>query len=343
MPAFVAAATPYLNTLPTQSVVSTTVPGNGDINPYGVAVVPRSVGMLVKGDVLVSNFNAKSNLQGTGTTIVQISPAGSLKLFATVMPSDAPKCTGGIGLTTGLVVLRDGWVVVGSLPTKDGMSATAKAGCLIVLNSAGKVAETFQGNGINGPWDMTALDNGSSAWLFVSNVLNGTVAANGKTVHGGTVLRIGLMVSTSKKPVMVSHRVIGWGFAETTDPSALVIGPTGLGLAGNGDLYVADTLDNRIAVIKAATMRMTSSHRGMTVTMNGSLMQPLGLAMAPNGDILTMNAGDGNIVETTRGGHQVVTRLLDSIGAGTLFGLAVDRSHGLYFVDDGSNDLQLLH
>ena len=55
--------------------IASTVPKNGYVNPYGVAVVPASVGHLVAGDVLVSNFNNHRNLQGTGTTIVQISPS----------------------------------------------------------------------------------------------------------------------------------------------------------------------------------------------------------------------------------------------------------------------------
>src|SRR5215472_3589406 len=49
-----------------------TVPPNGDVNPYGVAVVPATIGKLVQGNILVSNFNNSNNLQGTGTTIVQI-------------------------------------------------------------------------------------------------------------------------------------------------------------------------------------------------------------------------------------------------------------------------------
>lgn len=339
----VAKTPPFLGSLPMQTVVGSTVPGNGDVNPYGVAVVPRSVGMLVRGDVLVSNFNASSNLQGTGTTIVQIAPDGSLSVFATVMPSDVPSCPGGVGLTTALAVLRSGWVVVGSLPTADGSAATAKAGCLIVLDSSGHVAQSIQGGPIDGPWDMTALDRGDSAVLFVSNVLNGTVAAGGGVVGNGTVVRIGLSIPDAGSPTMTSERVIGWGFPERTDPAALVIGPTGLGLAGE-NLYVADTLDNRIAVIAGAVDRMSASHLGRTVSVGGSLNQPLGLAISPKGDIVTMNAGDGNAVETDRYGHQVVTRLLDSGGGGTLFGLAVaPGGHGLYFVDDGSNNLQLLH
>ena len=97
-----------------------------------------------------------------------------------------------MGLTTALSVLPGGWVVVGSLPTSNGKSATAKAGCLIVLGPSGHVRETLSGHGINGPWDMTALSYGNTAQLFVTNVLNGTVAAGGTTVNQGTVLRITL-------------------------------------------------------------------------------------------------------------------------------------------------------
>ena len=59
------------------------------------------------------------NLQGTGTTIVQIAPDGTFSLFAQIDPT-AVSCPGGIGLTTALVALRSGFVVVGSLPTVDG-------------------------------------------------------------------------------------------------------------------------------------------------------------------------------------------------------------------------------
>jgi hypothetical protein len=335
---------PFLNMLPAQTQIASTVPGNGDINPYGMAIVPRSTGALVKGDVLISNFNAASNFQGTGTTIDQIAPNGAFHLFATVMPSDVMgRCPGGVGLTTALSVLKSGWVIVGSLPTSDGTSATAKAGCLIVLDRWGHVAETIMGSPINGPWDMTAADNGDSAMLFVSNVLNDTVSGGGKVVHDGTVVRVDLSIPDGHMPMVTSEKVIGWGFPEKTDPAALVIGPTGLALSGR-TLYVADTLDNRLAAIADAPDRMSASHKGKTITQNDSLNQPLGLAIAPNGDILSVNAGDGNAVETTPSGHQVVTRTIDAAGGGSLFGLVVaPNGHGLYFVADDSNTLQFLH
>ena len=123
----------------TISVVASTVPANGDVNPYGMARVPQSKGALVEGNILVSNFNNSANLQGTGTTIVQISPRGAVSLFAQIDANTLPgPCPGGVGLTTALSVLRSGWVIVGSLPTTDGTSATAQAGCLLVLDSNGQ-------------------------------------------------------------------------------------------------------------------------------------------------------------------------------------------------------------
>src|SRR5262252_9798066 len=184
--------------------IASTVPHNGDVNPYGVAVVRHSEGKLVQGNVLVSNFNNSKNLQGTGTTIVQISPGGHRTVFAHITRSTLPgRCPGGVGLTTALDVLPGGWVVVGSLPTRNGNAKTAKAGCLIVVNNQGRAAETLSGHGINGPWDMTAISRGGAAALFVTNDLNGTVAANGAVVHRGTVLRLILKLRGSSPPVLV--------------------------------------------------------------------------------------------------------------------------------------------
>ena len=181
---------PYLSRFSTVTNVASTVPANGDVNPYGIAVVPQSEGKLVEGDTLVSNFNNVKNLQGTGTTIVQIAPSGAVSVFAQLGGALPGACPGGVGLTTALTTLPGGWVVVGSLPTSDGTSTTAQAGCLIVLNSVGTPVETWSGDNINGPWDMTAISNDFGAELFVSNVLNGTVAKSPATVYRGTVVRL---------------------------------------------------------------------------------------------------------------------------------------------------------
>jgi hypothetical protein len=259
---------PILDRLQTISTVASTVPANGDVNPYGVTLVPGTNGKLHRGHVLVSNFNNQANLQGTGTTIVDVAPNGVVSLFAQIDATKLPDpCPGGVGLTTALVVLRSGWVIVGSLPTSDGMAATAQAGCLIVLNSDGVPVKTFSGSPINGPWDMTAVERDHDASLFFTNVLNGTVAADGQVVNQATVVRLDL--DLHGEPSIRSATVIASGFPARTDPAALVIGPTGLGLSPAAScapfkyaadcnrsptadqvLYVADTLGNRVASVR---------------------------------------------------------------------------------------------
>jgi hypothetical protein len=337
----------------TINTISSTVPSDGDVNPYGVFRIPRSVGRLVRGNILVSNFNNSSNLQGTGTTLVEIAPNGAFTLFAQIDATTLPgACPGGVGLTTALVVLRSGWVVVGSLPTSDGTAAMAQAGCLLVLDSLGNVVETITDPQINGPWDMTVFDQTGDkgipgrAALFVTNVLNGTVAAGGNIVNEGTVLRIDLSVPLGSMPSAASITVIGSGFPERTDPAALVIGPTGLALSKNHKtLYVSDSLNNRIAAITNPLTRTSSNNSGATVSSGGSLNDPLGMALAINGDILTVNGNDGFLVETTPSGAQIFTTLLDDTGsppgAGALFGLTDVPGLGVVFVDDASNTLNL--
>jgi len=349
----------YLGGLTQNNPVASTVPGNGDVNPYGVAIVPRSTGDLVRGDVLVSNFNNKittaspTGQQGLGTTIMQVSPSGGVTQFAGINGHVAGCPGGGVGLTTALVVLRSGWVIVGSLPTTDGTASTlGPSGCLIVLDSHGRVREAFSGNGINGPWDMTARDLGGLTELFVTNVLNGIVpppagSTINSTANEGTVLRILITSDPFRLPRRLETTQIGSGFAETTDPAALIIGPTGVGLGQDGTLYVADTVNNRIAAISDAASRSSDDGTGQTVTKKKNLMGPLGLAIAPNGDILTVNSGNGDIVETTPAGKQVADETIDLStpggAGGDLFGLAVSLDgRAVYYVNDGNNMLYRL-
>jgi hypothetical protein len=356
-----------LQKLQTVTPIFSTVPGNGDVNPYGIALVPRSVGNLHAGHFLVSNFNNSGNQQGTGTTIVDIAPDGSTFAVFSQLSADSlhGACPGGVGLTTALSVLESGWVIVGSLPTSAANpSLPPQAGCLIVINSNGNAVGTISGGKINGPWDMTAFQAGPITELFVTNVLNGTDAANGNVVNEGTVVRVTLLAVPDVKPVVLNETVIGSGFAETLNSSALVIGPTGVGLSqpcnvldvddcplggvfpGEVSLYVADTVNSRIAVIPFALTRETSAGTGITLTSGGFLNAPLGLAVAPNGHVLTVNGGDGNIVETTPRGTQLAEELLDNQGSpqgnGALFGLAFDGENRIFFVDDDENQLNLL-
>jgi hypothetical protein len=335
----------FIGGLNNVATVSSTIPANGDVNPYGVAIVPQSHGNLTAGDILVSNFNNAANKQGTGTTIVEVSPGGRQKLFATIPATSVP---GRVGLTTALVALRSGWVIVGSLPTADGTSATATPGELFVLDPSGHVREVIRGDGIDGPWDATALDRGSTADLFVSNVLNGITKGQPATTTKGNVVRLALNL-TGAIPRVVSSTVIANGISVHTDPAALIVGPTGVALSPSGTLFVADTVNSRIARVPDAIDRNSAVNAGAasaTVAAGTPLNGPLGLALTPNGDLLAANGGDNNLVELTQGGKFVATKDVDTADppGGALFGLATTANpNRVYFVNDDANTLNVLH
>jgi len=341
---------PFIGGLHKVAVVASTIPANGDVNPYGVAIVPRSHGRLTAGDVLVSNFNnaptkgAPGGQQGRGTTIVEVSPGGHQRLFATIPAKDGH---GGVGLTTALVALRSGWVIVGSLPTADGTSATAKPGELFVLDARGKVREVIRGHGIDGPWDATALDLGSVADLFISNVLNGITNGQPATTTNGNVVRLTLKL-TGSEPRVVASTVIANGISVHTDPAALIVGPTGVALSPSGTLFVADTANSRIARIPDAIFRSHPVNAGTpsaTVSADPHLNGPLGLALTPNGDLLAANGGNNNLVELTQHGKVVAVRDVDTADppGGALFGLATTANpRQVYFVNDDTNTLNVL-
>jgi hypothetical protein len=334
----------FLGQLHGLTQLASTVPANGDVNPYGVAVITASGGRLTAGDILVSNFNDKANVQGTGTTLVEVSPAGKASVFASISALPAGQsCPGGIGLTTALGILPGGWVVVGSLPTTKGgaLPGLDPAGCLIVLNDQGTVAETITNPDIVGPWDLTVKSSATSAEVFVSNALGGNTSTDhGVPVTGNcTVVRLDLTLSPTAPPQLSSSTVIGTSFPWRANKAALVLAPTGLALAANGTLYVDDTLTNSVSAIPQALTR-TSPVTAIagTLSTGGALDAPLGMTMVPNGDLVVVNGNNGNAVEITPAGKQLDTRTLVKNGAGDLFGIITTQT-GLIIANDGTNTL----
>lgn len=333
----------HLATPPSFSV--STIPGNGDVNPYGVAFVPKEFpggGPLHSGDILVSNFNNDMNIQGTGTTIVNISPTGSQSLFF-----QGPK---GLGLTTALGVLKAGFVIVGNVPSTGGLGVCTQVGdeetgveqgSLMILDRYGKVAKTLTSSKfLNGPWDLTVLDLGPVAALFVSDALS------------GTVIRIDLVV-TNDKVAVLSETQVASGYLHRCDPNAFVVGPTGVALDLLTDtLYVASTGDNKIFSVRNASFRSEDGGTGQVfISDMVHLHGPLGLALAPNRDLLVtegdaVNPDPAHFSEITeyniRG--QFLGQFQIDPAIGSAFGLAiVPFEDGFRFaaVDDGNNILDI--
>jgi predicted lipoprotein with Yx(FWY)xxD motif len=339
-------ASAFIKSLGRPVQIGSTVPANGDVNPYGIAVVPTSSGRLVKGDTLVSNFNDKANVQGTGATLVELSPSGKLTEFAKLSSLPASdRCPGGVGLATGLAILPGGWVVVGSIPAAGPSGAPANAnpvGCIIVLDSSGHVTETWSNPDINGPWDLTTAVQGSQAKIFVSNVLSRP--AGDKTLPSTgvcTVARLDVALG-SGMPRLTATTLVGTAFPWEVNKPTFVLGPTGVALGSNGVLYVAQTLGNHITAIPDALTRTSPVADGSsTLTSGGFLNAPLGMVIAPNGDLIVTNGNDGNIVEITPQGRQIAKITLVKNGAGDLFGITLSAGgKGILFVNDGANDIE---
>lgn len=345
----------YLETLRRHTPLVSTVPENGDQNPYAIVIAPVSAGSVRQNDVLVTNFNNSGNLQGLGTTIVAYTPgAGKVRTFAH-LPHTLAGCPGGVGLTTAMTMLKTGWVIVGSTPSTDGTTATKGQGCLIVLDPNGQLAGTLGGDTINGPWgNMAVIDDGGSATLFLSNAGFGVGAAaeeDSPVVERATVLRLRLSVPPGKPPVVTERTVIGSGFGAQADRDVFLIGPTGLALAADGTLYVSDAVGNRVVAIADAATRADSAGTGREITRDGFLKRPLAMTTAPNGHLIVINGLNGQAVEIDpHSGRQIYARWLDANkaqtppGSGDLFGIAMTPSgDGFYYVEDEVNMLVLAH
>jgi sugar lactone lactonase YvrE len=342
----------FLDSIHRQTTLTSTVPENGDQNPYAIVVAPASAGVIEKDDVLVTNFNNDGNLQGLGTTIVAYNPTTKkLKTFAS-LPRNLAGCPGGVGLTTAMTMLKSGWVIVGSAPSADGTTATKGPGCLIVLNADGKVASIIANDAINMPWgNMATVDEGDSATIFVSNTGFGVGSPDGdpRVVNQQTVVRLKLSIKSGEAPQVVSQTVVASGFGAQPNKDVFVIGPTGLALAPDGRLYVSDATGNRITAIWDALTRDHTAGLGRTVTKDGLLQRPLAMAWAPNGHLLVVNAQNGQVVEVNpANGEQLKARWIDPNkaqkppGSGDLFGIALTPAgDGFYFVEDENNTLVL--
>ena len=320
---------PQLTPSPTFS--DSTVPPNGDVNPYGVAFVPHGFpggGPLRSGDIIVSNFNNSGNLQGTGTTIVRVNNGAAPTVFF--------QGETGLGLTTALAALKGGFVLVGNLPSTDGSGTcvaesgptqnVGQGGLLVIDKNGNLVKQLTSASLLNGPWDLTVRDDGRRAKVFVSNALSGTVTRLDLRIVGDGD-------GDKKDGVVVEKETqIASGYVHRCDPAAFVVGPTGLALDQDRDvLYVSSTGDNAIFAIPDASDRTSDAGIGKAVVTDQThLHGPLGLVLARNGDLISTQGDavnpDANqpseLVEFTREGQFVAQVSVDPAPGGA-FGLAL--------------------
>jgi hypothetical protein len=333
-------ATPILPLLNNQIV--STIPSNGDVNPYGVTFVPQGFpfgGAIHSGNILVANFNDAANVQGTGSTITRVADNGTTSTFYQGPAGHV------LGLDGGLEALTRGFVLVGNAPAGPTAAQPVGQGSILVLNKFGTLVATLTSKTfLDGPWDFSVYEEhgGATAVLFVSNALSGTVD------------RLTLSVPASGNNVKLTSSVqIGSGFAHGPNAAAFVIGPAGSAYdPANGKLYVSAEGDNAIYAIPNALTTSQGTGKGSLVfTDKTDLHGPLGMILDSNGDLIIANADSVNtnpnhpseLVEFTTSGHLVATHSIDPTEGGA-FDIAESFTLGVHrfaYVDDVTNELTI--
>jgi hypothetical protein len=337
----------------------------GDSNPYGVQFVPQDFmnghGMLQTNDVLVSNYNNTTMMdgntvstQGLGTTITRIRPDGQSSLFFNSTTS------GVTGFTNALDILPHGLIFAGTVPTTDGTSTTVHAGPILIINGQGvEVGSIPVGDGTHpgnyGAWGSTInIMNNGDVQYFVANCLAPVPGSPGS--FQGTIVRYELSFNHKGMLEMSEPVQIASGYTAGPNPASIVTGPAGLAFDAKTDtLYVAGEGDDEIFAIADASSTTTDNGPGTVVYNDAAhLFGPLGLVLAPNGDLITANADSINaqptfasqIVEFTpspatgmaEAGTFVMSLQVDPVNGGA-FGLRLMENNGiakLLAVDDNT-------
>lgn len=259
-----------------------TVPSNGDVNPYGVVLVAGNPGgKLNFADNLISNFNNSANVMGTGTTIVDIRNGVQLAPpFYTAMSAFK-------GLSLAFAQLGN-LFLIGNVPVS---GTHAGPGAITVLNNTGMVLTRLadpRSAFIDGPWGLAInVLSSTTVQLFVSNLLNGTVWRLDARVGGSTGL------------TLTSETRIGAGYSKSVMFPASGNGPAGLAYDRTHDiLYVASEVDNEIfAIAHAGHISSNQSGPGIVVYRDTiHLHGPTGLLLfSRNGHLLTANDDGINV------------------------------------------------
>jgi hypothetical protein len=334
--------TSILKMLTTQKTVASTVdPLNGDVNPYGLVYVaskPFGKSILQKGDLVVCNFNNKSNVQGTGTTIDYMSS----------VPGSKPT-----QLTQSSSLLGCASLVINSFD--EVFSADSGAKDAIGDNSNGKISQTLKSALLVEPWgsayvpSQTGYPPGDGLWVSDAST--------------GKIVRINL--GTGGKP---TYTAVISGFAVNHGKPGSILGPSGMQYNQHSDtLYVVDGVNNTVVAFQHAYNDFNTANEvvvgsnGLTFTgpkakdakviyHGGPLSAPISSTLLPNGNLVIGNTGNQKgknlLVEIATDGTMLAYKNVNKGNAGALFGIASsgssDATTQIYFNNDNTNTVEVL-
>ena len=321
-----------LKMLKKQVVIGSTIdPKHGQLNPYGLTVAPMTSGDFQAGDLVVCNFNAKSNVQGTGFTIVALHPT----------PGSKPLLVSASKTLLGCDALALG-------PTDDIWAAAFSANDDPIVSPGGALEGNLKGKPFDHPWGQAfAQPTSGSPAFYESNAGN------------GAIVRINL---GSK----FTYDTIAKGFAVNHGKPGGIFAPSGLTYDPNGDtLYIVDgTNDTVVAFANVSTIPNggivvgkdgksfsgPSASDARLVYAGAPLNGPISATLLFNGNLVIGNTSDPSgqnlLIELTPAGSVLDVLNVDKGASGSLFGIVATGTSAsntkLYFNDDNDNNLQVL-
>ena len=321
-----------LKMLKHQVVIGSAIdPINHARNPYGLTVAPATAGKLTAGDLVVCNFNGKSNVQGSGKSIVVLHP----------VPGSTPT-----HLTENQTLL--GCDALALSPDDTIWAAAMAANDNPVLASSGKVLADISGKPFSQPWGQVFAAPTSGAPAFYES--------NGDS---GSIVRINLGST-------YTFDKIATGFPTNRGVAGTILAPSGLAYDPTSDtLYFADGKNNTlVAFANVSTIPkfgIQARNHGMSfsgpnasnarIVFSGApLNGPISTALLPNGNLVVGNtldpSGQNLLVEIAADGTMLDVLNVDTGAAGSIFGLVATGTGSsdakLYFNDDNANNVQVL-
>jgi len=339
-PAYGAMATGGIGAAPDKTVASLIAP-DGDRDPFGIAIVPLTMGKLTAGNLLVAEFGDKQGTAGAGTTILQVNPAtGKTSVFFRGGPVAGP-----VGVAVNPA--NDG-VWVGDY----GKAASGTAANDLLILPNGKVKAVYTGATTHGAASLVGVwGQGVSASDGKVSFYYGNAGNAGTGTGGGDVVRLTPHPKgpVNGQPVNATYARIATGQGETPrgGNAATAAGPQGYAFAADGTLYETNDADNTLYAIPHAAIA-TSPVTTQIVYRGHALQSPENVVIDPrNGDLLVVSANDNRLVVITPGGKLVATRdLAAHQPAGALFGLAIGTNPAgdlvLYYTNSNTSTLHEL-
>jgi hypothetical protein len=323
-----AAPQAVLTQLSTVTTIGSTIdPTNGDQNPYGLAIAPATVGAITAGDLIVCNFNDSANVQGNGTSLVDLKPVAGSKPTHLIADPTLKGCSAIAMGATG-----NPWIAAWSANDNP-----------IYIPSSNSI-KNVTSSSFSGPWGQafsaTSGPYGNGAF-YESNAGN------------GSIVRIDLTSSGFAFDTIVT------GLSFNGGAPGSILAPSGLTYQPNGDiLYVVDSNTNRVIALKNVSSippgGITATDTASSLTFSGPaassasvlfsgapLNAPISAALLYDGSLVVGNTGDNNLVQISASGTLLATRSVDSGPAGAIFGIAASGTSAanqvIYFNDDNTN------